>query len=107
MADQEKSNLSSVLDYLKCNKRLEREKGVSELKKLIEAGSIVSSDLERELLERLASVERIWEEKHGALMAACLLVEKKQANETLRNQLKQLIPSLLEHSESRIRIITG
>jgi hypothetical protein len=99
----------SINDLLSSNKRLEREKGVLELKRLIEAGCNESelAGLSATIGHKVTSNDVKWEELHGYLMAACLLVEKEQASDGIKAQLKQSIPSLLEHNESRIRLIAG
>ena len=108
MADN--GDVSSILTYLKCNKRLEREKGISELKQLVDSGYLSSIDqdqLESKLTSILSSLDGPWEEKQGALMASCLLVEKNKAGEVFMRRLMELVPSLLENIESRVRITTG
>ena len=108
MADN--NDISSILTYLRCNKRLEREKGISELKQLVDSGCLSSIDqdqLESKLTLILSSSDGPWEEKQGVLMAGCLLVEKNKAGEVFMRRLMELVPLLLENIESRVRITTG
>lgn len=104
------TDFNSILSYLKCHKRLEREKGLSKLRNLIELGSVTSRDysnLETSLLDILTCPEGQWEEIHGVLMATNLLIERERATDEFKRSLMKLINSLMENSESRIRLITG
>ena len=103
-------SLDVVLTSLRSNRRLEREKGISELQKLIDKDVLPSDDLDNlkeSMLEVLNNPLSTWEEKHGAIMATCLLVKRKNIDDVFVNAIKRLIPELLEHIESRIRIETG
>lgn len=114
MATDGTSSISLVLPLLKCKKRLEREKGLSELKNLIETNQALPEDL-KDLQSSLSVIlsapspdeSNEWEEKHGALLAANLLIDKKKASEEFKDNLKGLVSHLLEHDESRIRLLTG
>ena len=103
-------SLDVVLTSLRSNRRLEREKGISELQKLIDKDVLPSDDLDNlkeSMLEVLNNPLSTWEEKHGAIMATCLLVKRMNIDDVFVNAIKRLIPELLEHVESRIRIETG
>ncbi|XP_019856793.1 PREDICTED: uncharacterized protein LOC100631796 [Amphimedon queenslandica] len=112
MATDSTSSISLVLSLLKCKTRLEREKGLSELKKLIETNQALPEDL-KDLQSSLSVIlsssdeSNTWEEKHGALLATNLLIDKKKASEEFKDNLKGLVSHLLEHNESRIRLLTG
>ncbi len=71
-------------------KRLERENGINKLKG--------DSDT-------MKSPQTVpWEKRHGGIMAVAVLVEK---NDSFIDHIKNVIPGLLEDSESRVRIETG
>ena len=115
MATDGFSSISLVLPLLKCKKRLEREKGLSELKKLIETNQALPEDL-KDLQSSLSVIltssssldgSNAWEEKHGALLATNLLIDKKKATEEFKDSFIGLVSHLLEHNESRIRLLTG
>ena len=110
-ADAEADVISSILSSLKSNQRLGREKGLSELKKLIdttgEAPLPDLKELQSSLLVILSTEGGGWEGKHGALLATKLLIDEKKTNEEFKDNLKGLVGSLLEHNESRIRLLTG
>ena len=98
----------SWLCLLQNKKRLEREKGLHELKGLVDEGKLGEEEGRRsedEVLELVTSLTCSWEAKHGGLMAACVLLPKAQKQ--FSEKLKGEVPLLLEHNESRVRLATG
>ncbi len=99
---------SEWLALLRAKRRLDREKGLSRLKALLEGGSLDEGArlrLETIILARVSSLTVPWEEKHGAILAAILLTES--ASEGLCEGLENEIPLLLENEESRVRLVAG
>ena len=88
---------------------MERERGLAELKVLVEGGGLGEEGERREregrILELVTSLTCPWEAKHGGVMAACVLLPN--ASEEFYEKLKGEVPLLLEHNESRIRIAAG
>ena len=98
----------SWLCLLQNKKRLEREKGLHELKGLVDEGKLGEEERGRsedEVLELVTSLTCSWEAKHGGLMAACVLLPKAQKQ--FSEKLKGEVPLLLEHNESRVRLAAG
>ena len=92
-------------------KRLERENGINKLKELYDFDTITFEENER-LCDTLKewitpSPDCPWEKRHGGIMAVAVLVEKKKANDSFIDHIKDVIPGLLEDNESRVRIETG
>ena len=84
MADN--NEVSSILPYLKYNKRLEREKDIFELRQLMDSGSLPLTDrdqLESILASILFSSDGPWEEKLRVIMVVCLIVEKNKVEKCL------------------------
>ena len=96
------------LSLLQSKKRLEREKGLHELKIQVEEGRLGEDERQKSedaVLELVTSLTCSWEAKHGGLMAACVLLPNSQ--ERFSEKLKGEIPLLLEHNESRVRLAAG
>ena len=99
---------SEWLTLLRSKKRLEREKGLLQLKVIVEGGSLEEGErkrLETTICDRLSSLITPWEEKHGGILAAVLLVSSA-SNEFCR-RIRGEIPLLLEDEESRVRLAAG
>ena len=109
MADVAESVEGKWQSLLQSKKRLERERGLAELKVLVEGGKLGDEGERREregqILELVTSLTCPWEAKHGGVMAACILLTN--ASEEFYEKLKGEVPLLLEHNESRIRISAG
>ena len=102
------STKKSWLSLLQSKKRLEREKGLHELRLQVEEGRLGEEERwksEDAVLELVTSLTCSWEAKHGGLMAACVLLPKAQ--EQFCEKLKEEVPLLLEHNESRVRLAAG
>ena len=120
------SDLSNVLGLLESRRRLEREKGIKSLEQLYKDNSLSAED-ERKLKETLRnwisssqpssssssscngedSSSRRWEKRHGAIMAAIVLVQRKTTDPSFIEYIKSTVPELLMNDESRVRIETG
>ena len=98
--------VEGVVLCLKSKRRLEREKGLSQLKNLLNASSISPDELQK-LQETLLSSfsSTTWEEIHGAAMAAILLVPVSGEEWTAR--VRRELPQLLQHKETRIGTAAG
>lgn len=96
------------LTLLRSKKRLERERGLHELKLQVDEGRLREEERrqgEGDVLELVTSFTCSWEAKHGGLMAACVLLPK--ASEEFCEKLKGEVPLLLEYNESRVRLAAG
>ena len=96
------------LNLLRSRKKLDRERGLSQLKAVLDTEFLEEgekSKLESCIFDLLSSLTAPWEEKHGGLMAAGILVPT--ASERFCDLVKGEIPLLLEHQESRIRLASG
>ena len=107
--------MSEEVTVLLCSKkRLNRDRGLAELKKVLEGDpSDVRADveqLEAKIVGLIApdaeeGVVTAWETKHGGLMAALVLIPG--ASERFCVKVKGAIPKLLESGESRVRLLAG
>lgn len=94
------------LSLLQSKKRLERERGLSQLKELVEGGRLGGQEeREEQVFQLVSSLTCPWEAKHGGLMAAGVLLAHASGEFAERLQGEVLL--LLEHDESRIRLATG
>ena len=96
------------LALLRSRKRLDRERGLSQLKAVLDTECLEEDEknrLESCIFGLFSSPAAPWEEKHGGLMAAVVMVPT--ASERFCDLVKGEIPLLLEHQESRIRLTAG
>ena len=112
MADGECSpnSLATVISQLKANRRLERDKGLAELKSLLQSDGLSSSeleDVESSLACSLMSTDCCWEELHGATLAASVLVCQNKAKQDFVVKLRTFLPALMDHEQSRVRNAAG
>lgn len=99
--------MEAIVLCLKSKRRLEREKGLLQLKNLLKTSSISPDELQK-LQEALLSSfsSTTWEEIHGAVMAAMLLVPVVSGEEWTARVKKEL-PQLLQHKETRVGTAAG
>lgn len=96
------------LGLLQSKKRLDRERGLQELKQLVDEGRLHGEERgksEEDVLELITSLSSSWEAKHGGLMATTVLLP--HASRDFCDKLKGEIPLLLEYDESRVRLAAG
>ena len=99
------------LDFVSCLKskrRLERDKGLSQLRNLLSSNSLsaeVLKQLQETFLSSLSSTSTTWEEKHGALMATILLLPVSADQWAVR--VRKELPQLLQHKETRVGAAAG
>ena len=100
-----------VLKLLCSTAKLDRDKGVRELEKILEAPEQTTlAWLASEIEIQLKNPQSAWESKHGGLMGAkCLLLSEKYEDENASFAQNALSSSLqlLEDSESRVRLAAG
>lgn len=100
-----------TLDFVLCLKskrRLERDKGLSQLRNLLSSNSLsaeVLKQLQETFLSSLSSTSTTWEEKHGALMATILLLPVSADQWAVR--VRKELPQLLQHKETRVGAAAG
>ena len=107
---EEKREEGDWAALIRSRKKLDRDRGISELRAALESGKLPTQrreSLERELLGLVSSLGVAWEEKHGGLMAVRLLVQKGTASSEFCERLQREIPQLLEHEEARVRLSAG
>ena len=99
---------AQVLTFLCSSQKIERDRGVVELQKLLN----VANDEEIRRLE--SSVQSLledgtlpWESKHGALMGTKALLSHEKCSDDFAHVSKNYALKLLEHSESRVRLSAG
>ena len=98
----------AVLTFLCSSQKIERDRGVIELQKLLN----VADDAEIRRLE--SSIQSLledgmlpWESKHGALMGTRALLNHEKCSDDFAHLSKDHALKLLEHSESRVRLSAG
>lgn len=105
--NQSKMALEDVLAQICSLKKLDRDKGINDLRTLIN-GSKEKDDLFKRLEPHLLAVlkknER-WESTQGCLAATCALVE--HATEQFSEDILSLLPTMLEDKEPRVRQAAG
>ena len=99
---------AECLLLLRSKKRLDRENGLSKLKLLLQdVQDEVIVSIEAKLLELVLSLISPWEERHGGLLAAGIMIQTGAASQQFCDRIKGEIPLFLEDPESRIRIAAG
>ncbi|XP_065898567.1 uncharacterized protein [Dysidea avara] len=93
-----------ILEKLCSHQKLDRDKGVDELKALLQGGS-TENKMTPSILSTLKTGST-WEAKHGCLMAAQLLIEHDKST-SLDSEILPLLPQLLEDNEPRVRLSAG
>ena len=102
--------MAEEVDKLLCSKaKLDRDKGVTQLEGLIEAGINEAQlrELENALQQLLGATEAPWETSHGSLMGCSTLISKTGCTDDFATNCKDSGIRLLEHSESRVRLAAG
>ena len=94
---------------LSSKKRIDREKGLAALKTLLtpDISEEDKKSIESHVISLLTTLVGPWEDKHGGLMAAALILESGVASSDFTAQVKSVLPILLEEEESRVRIAAG
>jgi len=94
-----------ILEKLCSHQKLDRDKGVEELKALLQGGTTENNQIAPFVLSTLKT-SSTWEAKHGSLMAAQLLIEHDNST-SLDSEILPLLPQLLEDNEPRVRLSAG
>lgn len=97
------------LTLLRSKKRLDREKGLNQLKLMVTSSPVEGQcdKIEGELLGLILSLVGPWEERHGGLLAAGIMIQTGAASQKFCEKIKGEIPLFLEDSESRVRMAAG
>ena len=98
------------LVLIRSKKSLDREKGVNELIQIYNSSLVklkCDHSVERQLLDIILSPSAPWEERHGGLLAAGVMIQNRAASKHFCESIKREIPLFLENSESRVRITAG
>lgn len=109
------SNFESTIELLCSTNKLNRDKGVLELEKLLTTeavdGGCVRKCLERDLINALADSDSNWERKHGCLLATRSLISYQNAANSFDTdfmyQIKNLAARYLTDVEPRVRLAAG
>ncbi len=110
MQQSEQDSEQEWTALLSSKKRLEREKGLAALKTLLADPNLseeVKKSIEKHILSLITSMVGPWEDKHGGLMATGLVLESGVGSSNFSDQVRSVLPILLEETESRVRIATG
>jgi len=98
--------ISSAFTYLSSKQKIERDKGIAIIKKLLlNPNEVMVEDLERFIRELLS--HDTWEGRHGALMATGALASAEVITESLVMDVQAVLPELLEFEEPRVRLAAG
>ena len=93
---------------IRSKKRLDREKGLGQLKVMLSKSSDIQFEqIESELLSLVLSLASPWEERHGGLLASGIMIHTGTASQQFCDRIKGEIPLFLEDSESRVRMAAG
>ena len=100
------------LTLLRSKRRLDREKALEQLKLLLSPAHLektkdTQASIESKVLELVLSLTTPWEERHGGLLAAGILIQATAASQSFCDTIKGEIPLYLEDSVSRVRIAAG
>ena len=97
------------LTLLHSKRILDREKGLNQLKQLLcsELQQHAQNSIESQLLNLILSLAAPWEERHGGLLAAGVMIQTGAASQQFCEKIKGEIPLFLEDSESRVRMAAG
>ncbi len=99
---------TEVLSLLCSSQKIERDKGVVELNKVLNtAGDEEVKRLEASLQSLLEDGCLAWESKHGALMGTKTLISHEKCSDEFALVARDFALRLLEHSESRVRLSAG
>lgn len=97
----------SWLSLIGSKKRIEREKGIGELKQSLKSTVKCHESTLKQLLDVIVSSSASWEERHGGLLAAGVIIQNKAASQQFSESIKKNIPVFLEDPESRVRNAAG
>uniref|UniRef100_A0A914W9R6 HEAT repeat protein n=1 Tax=Plectus sambesii TaxID=2011161 RepID=A0A914W9R6_9BILA len=98
--------LQDLLEQACSLKRLDRDSAIIKLTGSIDRfTSDEIAELEKAILLRLLSTEKGWEERHGCLHAAKLLISNGRSSEHFRREIESAIAAnLIVDPESRVRL---
>lgn len=94
-----------ILQRLCSHQKLDRDKGIEELRKFLQREADNSSQIAPSLLNILKT-STSWEARHGCLMASKVLIENGDSS-TLGKEVLSLLPQMLEDDEPRVRLSAG
>jgi len=95
-----------IFERLCSHQKLDRDKGVEQLKALLQSDPKDRINFEPFVLSTLRKAGSTWEAKHGCLMAAQILIEQ-DPSASLDSAVLPLLPQLLEDNEPRVRLLAG
>lgn len=102
---------SDWASLLGSKKKLDREKSLNKLREVLHAPSLQTDEktsIEGHITQLLTqSLASPWEEKHGGLMAAGVMVQEGYASEQFCERMKGEVPLFLEDAEYRVRLAAG
>ncbi len=108
MSRSENMASSLVLEFLCSSQKIERDRGVVELNKLLNtADDAEVKRLEASVQSLLEDATLTWESKHGALMGTKTLLSHEKCSDEFVLLSKDYALRLLEHNESRVRLSAG
>ena len=93
-----------IIQKLCSHQKLDRDKGLEELRAFLHDEANNSSQMAASLLNILKT-SPTWEARHGSLMGVQVLIEN--GNSALGKEVLLLLPQLLEDDEPRVRLSAG
>lgn len=99
-----------ILKLLCSHVKLERDRGVSSLERLIDDPKDKlpnQEQFENSLTTSVQSTDTKWETKHGGLLGAKLIILTGNANEKFLETMKTSAVLLMHDEEFRVRILAG
>lgn len=104
------TGIDDILKLLCSHVKLERDRGVSSLEKLLSEkpeGLSNQAELESSLASLVQSTDSEWETRHGGLLGAKLVVLTGKASESFMEIMKKGAFVLMHDDEFRVRILSG
>lgn len=107
------ANIDEVLKLLCSHVKLERDRGISSLEKLLSEEEGLKNNPEqissfsKSLTSLVESADKNWEIRHGGLLGAKLVILARIADEEFLENMKKNALILIHDEEFRVRILAG
>lgn len=106
----EDASTDEILKLLCSNVKLDRDRGVSSLERLLSESNNKlpnKEEFENALISLVETSDSNWEIKHGGLLGAKLIILAGNASETFLEKIKKDAVLLMHDDEFRVRILAG
>jgi hypothetical protein len=107
------AKVDEVLELLCSHVKLDRDRGVSSLEKILSEQEGLKSKQEeinallKSLVSLVESADKNWEKRHGGLLGAKLVILAGIANNEFLETMKKKSLVLMHDNEFRVRILAG